>query len=219
MDSVNVNELVRLDERERLSALRAEANKSIVTTPIERTDKKTGQTIIKQYAPVNERVKAFRAIYPEGKIVTEMVKDTGDSVTFRAEVYNNRDELLSVGWAKEEKNSSYINKTSYVENCETSSVGRALGFLGIGIDDAIASTDEVSAAESKREKERIDELGSQKIGVIRGEALAIHIAENGLKLDKVLKYYGVDDISELTEAQHRQIFDDIEKRRKKGAKA
>ena len=39
--------------------------------------------------------------------------------------------------------SSNINKTSYVENCETSAVGRALAMLGIGIDTSIASANEV----------------------------------------------------------------------------
>ena len=44
------------------------------------------------------------------------------------------------------KSSSNINKTSYVENCETSAVGRALAILGIGIDTSIASANEVEDA-------------------------------------------------------------------------
>jgi hypothetical protein len=48
--------------------------------------------------------------------------------------------------------SSNINKTSYVENCETSAIGRALAMLGIGIDTSIASANEVSDAISKQDK-------------------------------------------------------------------
>jgi ribose 1,5-bisphosphokinase PhnN len=48
--------------------------------------------------------------------------------------------------AHEVKGSSHINNGSHIENAETSSVGRALGFLGIGIDTSIASADEVQNA-------------------------------------------------------------------------
>jgi hypothetical protein len=53
--------------------------------------------------------------------------------------------------AQEDKAASMINKTSYVENCETSAVGRALGFLGIGIETSIATADEVSMAVNKQQ--------------------------------------------------------------------
>jgi hypothetical protein len=49
--------------------------------------------------------------------------------------------------------SSNINKTSYVENCETSAIGRALAMLGIGIDTSIASANEVSDAIAKQEED------------------------------------------------------------------
>jgi hypothetical protein len=56
-----------------------------------------------------------------------------------------------VGHAHEERASSHINKTSYVENCETSAVGRALAMMGIGIDTSIASANEVTEAIAKQE--------------------------------------------------------------------
>ena len=51
-----------------------------------------------------------------------------------------------IAHAYEKEGSTFINKTSYIENCETSAVGRALGFLGIGIDGSVASADEVKTA-------------------------------------------------------------------------
>ena len=59
--------------------------------------------------------------------------------------------VVAQGHAHEEKGSSNINKTSYVENCETSAVGRALAILGIGIDTSIASANEVQDAIAKQE--------------------------------------------------------------------
>lgn len=111
----------------------------------------------KEYAEVNQRIKAFRSCYPSGFIITEPicgvadVKGTGDGVcAFRAQVgYYDEDgspKTIGVGTAYEKESSSYINKTSYIENCETSAVGRALGMAGFGIDAAVASAEEVANA-------------------------------------------------------------------------
>lgn len=102
----------------------------------------------KEYAQVNQRVLAFRKLYPEGCIKTELVSDEGGKCIFVARAYRSSDdtEPLATGFAYEKEDSSYINKTSYLENCETSSVGRCLGFLGIGIDTSIASAEEVTNA-------------------------------------------------------------------------
>ena len=53
--------------------------------------------------------------------------------------------------AEEEKGSTFINKTSYVENCETSAWGRALANFGIGLDTSVASADEVQNAIANQE--------------------------------------------------------------------
>ena len=42
------------------------ANKQIKTMKIERTDKKTGKTVTKEYAEVAQRLKAYRTVYPAG---------------------------------------------------------------------------------------------------------------------------------------------------------
>lgn len=99
----------------------------------------------KEYAEVPQRVKAFRSVFPHGTIETEIIKLDAEFVAMKATVKNG-DELLSTGTAFEERKSSFVNKTSYIENCETSAVGRALGFCGFGIDNSIASAEEVSNA-------------------------------------------------------------------------
>lgn len=112
-----------------------EANKMIGTTKIQNKD----------YAEVNQRVKAFRYLYPEGTITTEIVSIGNGVVVFKA-VASNGDKVLATGHAYEKENSTFINKTSYIENCETSAVGRCLGFLALGIDTSIASKEEVENA-------------------------------------------------------------------------
>lgn len=104
----------------------------------------------KAYAEVNERVKGFRRLFPNGSISTQLISfdesDNGKVCVFLATVADENGKTLATGTAYEKENSTYINKTSYIENCETSAVGRALGFLGIGIDTSIASSEEVQNA-------------------------------------------------------------------------
>lgn len=107
----------------------------------------------KEYVEVSQRVLAFWQLYPNGRIETDRLDDDGERCDFVARVYDG-ERLLAVGHAFEERKSNWVNKTSYVENCETSAVGRALGFLGIGCDASIASADEVASAIGAREGSR-----------------------------------------------------------------
>lgn len=107
----------------------------------------------KQYVEVNERVKAFKSLseFKDMSLETEILHLTDDSCVIRAVVRSAEGRILATGMAQEDKSSSRINQTSYVENCETSAIGRALGFMGIGIDTSIATADEVSMAIKKQE--------------------------------------------------------------------
>lgn len=100
----------------------------------------------KQYAMVNDRVKAFRMLCPNGSINTDILSMENGIVTMKATVTDGDGNVLGTGLAQEKESSSYINKTSYIENCETSAVGRALGFAGIGVDGSMASAEEVANA-------------------------------------------------------------------------
>ena len=121
----------------------------------------------KEYAEVNQRIKAFRMLYPEGTIETKMLSNENGVCVFQAFIYikdewqeiDKNDELcihqytrlLGTGHAYEKENSTFINKTSYIENCETSAVGRALAMCGIGIDTSVASAEEVQNAINNQE--------------------------------------------------------------------
>ena len=107
----------------------------------------------KGYVMVQERIKAFRSICPNGAIDTRIIEMENGIVTIKAQIYDENDHLLASGTAQEKESSSFINKTSYVENCETSAVGRALGMLGIGVDDSMASAEEVANAIKNQDDE------------------------------------------------------------------
>ena len=100
----------------------------------------------KEYAEVNQRIKAFRMVCPNGSINTEIVQMADGVVTMRAIVADANGMVLGVGHAQEKETSSYINKTSYIENCETSAVGRALGMCGFGIGTSVCSAEELQNA-------------------------------------------------------------------------
>ena len=102
---------------------------------------------LNDYVQVNERIEKFYEEYPEGSIQTEIIMNDNGMVIFKAYAYrNSEDTRPATGHAMEKEGSSYINKTSHIENCETSAIGRALGVLGIGSEENMASADELAAA-------------------------------------------------------------------------
>lgn len=106
----------------------------------------------KDYVQVTERVKAFRDLCPEGSITTEIVHFGEGMILMKATITDEDGRVLATGHAMEKEESSYINKTSYVENCETSAWGRALAAMNIGIDASIASADELVNAVTNQEQ-------------------------------------------------------------------
>ena len=100
----------------------------------------------KQYVEVNERLRYFRENYKDWSLESSVIEKTESSITIKATIKDNEGRVRATGIAEEIKGSTFINKTSYVENCETSAWGRALANLGIGIDVSVASYDEVANA-------------------------------------------------------------------------
>ena len=108
----------------------------------------------KDYVDVATRIQAFRQMYPEGRIETEMLSNENGIVVFKATACSEDGRILATGHASENQNASMINKTSYVENAETSAIGRALGNLGIGSTQSIASVEEMVTALDAQEQIR-----------------------------------------------------------------
>lgn len=126
----------------------------------------------KNYVMVNERIKEFRNNYIGWSLTTEIVSLTEDTCVMKAIVSDDSGIVRATGFAQEDRTSSMINKTSFVENCETSAWGRALGNLGIGIDDSIASAEEVDMAIKKQEVEQSLNLKCDKCGKVLTDKVA-----------------------------------------------
>lgn len=156
------------------------ANETIATTNIKG----------KEYAEVNQRIKAFRMVYPEGSIITDLVQLENGICTIKA-VIKNGELVLGTGIAQEKESSSYINKISYIENCETSAVGRALGMCGFGIDVSVCSAEELQNALNNQEKTA--KKGEEKISKTAAKEEAIQAEETQYateeQVDKLNKYF------------------------------
>ena len=106
----------------------------------------------KEYVEVNERLKYFRQNFKNYSLESEIIELSNGVVTIKAIIKDENGRTIATGLAQEKESSSFINKTSFVENCETSAWGRALGNLGIGIDTSVASADEVNNAIENQNK-------------------------------------------------------------------
>ncbi len=125
----------------------------------------------KEYITVNERLIYFRTQpqYKGWRISEEVVSLDEKEGLFKVTIINPDGFEMAVAHAQEYRDSSYINKTSFVENGFTSALGRALGYLGIGIDTAIASADEVQTAVKNQPKDNKSWLNeNQLIATLKG---------------------------------------------------
>ena len=183
----------------------------------------------KLYVPVAERVRAFRKVFPDGQIFVD-VKNEGGVATARAEIRlplyriapgvlpvdgmqtgTSEDVerlcqmiLVATGTAMEKECAGNINRTSHVENAETSAVGRALGFCGFGIDTAIASADEVQNAE-------LQDVSKQKVDGLKVKALTTRCAKDGVDVDKLLAVCKVKTFEDLTEKAFSNVWQNWDK--------
>ena len=162
----------------------------------------------KQYIEVNQRIKGFRKLFPNGGINTEILSLENGVCVMKATITDENGQVLGTGTAYENEGSSFINKTSYIENCETSAVGRALGMCGIGVDTSVASYEEVANAIAQQEEEKI---AKQKISSTKRDVLYDRCADEGVDIDKILKLYKVAKLDDLTERQFRNIHDNWNK--------
>jgi hypothetical protein len=114
----------------------------------------------KEYKTVALRIQEFREKHPDFTIQTELVEANDMLVIVKATIAC-AGQVIATGYAEEVRTASKINRTSALENAETSAVGRALAFFGLGGSE-IASADEVANAitqqSSQASKEDMEKL-------------------------------------------------------------
>ena len=128
----------------------------------------------KKYTMVSTRVEAFRKAFGmEYGIETEIISYNGDNVIAKAVIKNKDGMIIGSGYAEEIRGSSNVNKTSAIENCETSAVGRALASIGLH-GGQYASINEVEQAQQKEvtidERASWQQFADERIGELQSIA-------------------------------------------------
>lgn len=153
-------------------------------------------------------------LYPQGYIITKGKEILGDECHITKECgYYLKNEMtgeiqkiaLGEGEAYEKNGSSFINKTSYIENCDTSATGRALGMAGIGIDTSIASFEEVANAIQQQDSEKT--IDKKMIEGLQMSIKSKKIADN--IVDLIISQYGYKNINEIKIKDYMNIVNDF----------
>ena len=116
------------------------------------------------YEPVAVRHSRWLEQHPSGRTITHMVSTPGaDICVIRAELWL-EDVCIATGYAEEVRGAGNVNRTSHVENCETSAVGRALANAGMAGTDVNKrpSREEMSKVQNTAPKMRITQASSAK---------------------------------------------------------
>lgn len=160
--------------------------------------KETGITNIrgKEYQTVALRVTKFRADKEEWSLTTEIVSRDEECVVMKATISNEQGRVLATGHAEEYRKSSQVNKTSALENAETSAIGRALAAAGYGGTE-FASANEVQNAIHQQEDQPADVMPDEEYN-----RLVAKMKTAGVVAAKLHETFGVSDLRHLTQDQY-----------------
>jgi hypothetical protein len=157
---------------------------------------------LSNYETVEQRLVRWWAAYPNGRVYTCMMNYTGDACVFYAELYADKDDKVPVatGYAEEVKSDRGVNATSFVENCETSAIGRAIANCPLQ-----APTSGPRPSRNEMQKvERLTTSPQPQEHIPRG---AFATPKQIGYIKKLAKDAGLDDLR-LLEMIHRELNDD-----------
>lgn len=183
------------------------ANRLIKPIKITREDKKTGRLVTKNYAEVHQRIKAFRMVYPKGKILPEIISENEGIITFKVTIEDEIGNVLAIAHARENVKGSFINQSNAIENCETSAIGRALGMCGFGIDSSVASAEEIKNA-MKKEEQPVDMVK------LLADFEELIIATDTNRED-IYKYFNISDNTQMSAKQLQEAISILKTKNKK----
>jgi len=167
------------------------------------------------YETVAQRLVRWWIEYPEGRIITSIHHYDGSTIIMRAECYNNDDRLIATGYAEEVFGNSPVNKTSFLENCETSAIGRAISNSRIGHTGERASVSEMDKVNRINSTPRPDSHGSASPkqiaflkSLVRGKGW-----DDTQALEFIHRVLQVDDVilETLTGGQATVVIDGLKK--------
>ena len=127
---------------------------------------------LEDYATVEERLVKFWEDHPEGAVITELIKHEGDTVIFKASIYFERGgQCVATGYAEEIRDASPVNKTSFVENAETSAIGRGLANCNYSMKRR-ASREEMMKVQRMTPAPQVSKPEPQEDGVLSGDQVS-----------------------------------------------
>ena len=154
------------------------ANAEMTATPIKG----------KNYAEVPQRINAFRKVYPNGSLTSEIISLENGVCVIKATAADEAGNILGTGHAYEIEGSSFINKGSYIENCETSAWGRCLSACGFIGGASIASAEELQNALEGQKPVTEEEISKLK---------ALAKAKN-VPIENILRAHNLRKITDMT---------------------
>lgn len=160
---------------------------------------------LNNYEEVKDRIPQFYADYPDGRIITELISQDGDTVMFKAFLYKdgNDQQMQNVwvtGYAEETRNvAGMANKHSHVENCETSAIGRALANAGYSGEKRPSREEMTKVAHAEASTETLSEAQLKLINTL--------IAKTGTDIEKVKAFYKVASIKDMDKTTASKLID------------
>jgi len=154
---------------------------------------------LSNYETVEQRLVRWWAAYPNGRVYTCMMNYTGDACVFYCELYADKDDKVPVatGYAEEIKTDRGVNATSFVENAETSAIGRAIGNCVLGSNG--------TPRPSRNEMQKVERLSTSPQEHTPSGAFAT--AKQIGYIKKLAKDAGLDDLG-LLELIQRELNSD-----------
>lgn len=165
---------------------------------------------LEDYEPVEERIKKFYTDNKDGRILTSIHSDDGKRIIIKAELYRDAsDTVWASGFAEEVRGEGYVNKTSAVENCETSAIGRALANANYA-GSKRPSREEMASVENKLKDVKTETISTAQ----RGKIFAL-LREKGYEtVDQqrgVIEFLtGSESTAGLTKSEASKLIEDIE---------
>ena len=120
-------------------------------------------------------------VVPRTRVETELVHYSDNRCVFKASIYVDNI-LVSTGWAEETRGEGMVNKTSHVENCESSAVGRALANAGLAGSDP-------SKRPSREEMEKVQRASAPRPAPAPAQVSPAQVAENVAALREITRVF------------------------------
>ena len=162
----------------------------------------------KSYITVNERLKEFRNNFKDYSLTSEIVELGTDFCTMKATITDDKGVIRATGYAREVVAKSPINKFAFVENCETSAIGRALGNFGIGIDTAICTADELLLKLAQEQESEQKSERAEKANATRAVNKEIKLTDLDKRYNDWLNYWMNHEWSQPANESFRRFLDE-----------